>query len=71
MASKRSDEQLKYLKQYNNGIVKLIAYGLKYRTKEFMAVIIMILLTFIIVLKKEDLKQLPFVKKIFAGDKKK
>ena len=69
--SKKTDEQIKYLKQYNNGIVKLIAYGLKYKTKEFLAVIIMILLTIIIVLKKEDLKQLPYIKKLFSQDVKK
>ena len=69
--SKKTDEQIKYLKQYNNGIVKLIAYGLKYKTKEFLAVIIMILITIIIVLKKEDLKQLPYIKKLFSQDVKK
>ena len=70
MARKKTTAQEKYLAQFNNGIVRFFAYWLRYKTKEFMAVIIMLLLSAIIILTKEDLRQLPFVKKLFSTETK-
>ena len=71
MATKKTEDMIKFLKQFNNSIVKFFAYLAKEHPKKFFTFLFAVLVTITLIVNKSHLSKLPYVGKFFIEEKSK
>ncbi len=65
MGKKKTDAEIEFIKQFKNPITKFLAWMFRYRRFEISLLVISILIAAMVIMKKEDLKGMPFIKNLF------
>lgn len=63
----KNEQEIEFLKQFKNPVVKLFAWLFRYRKVEVLIIIIAILITIIIVGEKDFIMNIPIIKNFFGG----
>lgn len=71
MTTKKTEDMIKFLKQFNNSVIKFFAYLAKEHPKKFFSFLFATLLVIAVIANKSHLSKLPYVGKFFIEGKSK